>query len=40
MLFFRNGLWGTLAGRFDWHLFPVRRRFESLTESEIAGGKS
>ncbi|MGD9915522.1 MAG: branched-chain amino acid ABC transporter permease [Rhizobiaceae bacterium] len=28
MLFFRKGLWGTLADRYDLHLFPVRRRFE------------
>ena len=28
MLFFRKGLWGTLAERYDLHLFPVRRRFE------------
>jgi branched-chain amino acid transport system permease protein len=28
MLFFRKGLWGTIADRYDLHLFPVRRRFE------------
>ena len=28
MLFFRKGLWGTIAERYDLHLFPVRRRFE------------
>ena len=26
MLFFPTGLWGTLAERFDLHLFPIRRR--------------
>ncbi|BCH32185.1 branched-chain amino acid ABC transporter permease [Mesorhizobium sp. L-8-10] len=39
MMFFPKGLWGTLADRYDLHLFPVRRRFEMLTRSEIAGGK-
>ena len=29
MLFFRKGLWGTFADRYDIHLFPVRRRFEA-----------
>jgi len=29
MLFFRKGLWGTFAARYDIHLFPVRRRFET-----------
>jgi branched-chain amino acid transport system permease protein len=29
MLFFRKGLWGTLADRYDIHLFPIRRRFET-----------
>ena len=29
MLFFRKGLWGTFADRYDMHLFPVRRRFEA-----------
>jgi branched-chain amino acid transport system permease protein len=28
MLFFPKGLWGTLAERFDLHLFPIRRRLE------------
>jgi branched-chain amino acid transport system permease protein len=28
MLFFRKGLWGTFADRYDVHLFPIRRRFE------------
>jgi branched-chain amino acid transport system permease protein len=28
MLFFPKGLWGTLADRFDFHLFPIRRRLE------------
>jgi branched-chain amino acid transport system permease protein len=28
MLFFPRGLWGTLAERFDLHLFPIRRRLE------------
>jgi branched-chain amino acid transport system permease protein len=28
MLFARKGLWGTLAERYDLHLFPVRRRLE------------
>ncbi len=28
MLFFRRGLWGTLAERYDIALFPIRRRFE------------
>ena len=28
MLYFRKGLWGTIAERYDLHLFPVRRRFE------------
>lgn len=27
MLFAPKGVWGTLADRFDLHLFPVRRRF-------------
>ena len=26
MLFFPRGLWGTLAARYDVHLFPIRRR--------------
>ena len=26
MLFFPKGIWGTLAARYDLHLFPVRRR--------------
>ncbi len=30
MLFFRKGLWGTFADRYDIHLFPVRRRFEAV----------
>ena len=28
MLFFPKGIWGTLAERFDLHLFPIRRRLE------------
>jgi branched-chain amino acid transport system permease protein len=28
MLFFPKGLWGTLADRLDFHLFPIRRRLE------------
>jgi branched-chain amino acid transport system permease protein len=28
MLFFPKGIWGTLADRFDLHLFPIRRRLE------------
>jgi branched-chain amino acid transport system permease protein len=34
MLFFRKGLWGTFAARYDIHLFPVRRRFELLAAAE------
>ena len=26
MVFFPKGLWGSLAERFDLHVFPVRRR--------------
>jgi hypothetical protein len=33
MLFFPKGIWGTLAERFDLHLFPIRRRLE------IVGGE-
>ena len=29
MLFFRKGLWGTFADRYDIHLFPISRRFEA-----------
>jgi len=36
MLFFRKGLWGTFADRFDLHLFPVRRRFEPIPTKELA----
>ncbi|WP_158814359.1 branched-chain amino acid ABC transporter permease [Methylocapsa sp. S129] len=28
MLFFPKGVWGTLAERFDLHLFPIRRSLE------------
>jgi branched-chain amino acid transport system permease protein len=31
MLFFPKGLWGTLAERFDLHLFPIRRHLETLS---------
>jgi branched-chain amino acid transport system permease protein len=34
MLFFRKGLWGTFADRYDLHLFPVRRRFETVQDSD------
>jgi branched-chain amino acid transport system permease protein len=39
MLFFRKGLWGTFADKYDLHLFPVRRRFELLAETDSSGGK-
>ena len=40
MLFFRKGLWGTFADRYDVHLFPIRRRFERLAVTEaIPGGR-
>ena len=35
MLFFRKGLWGTFADRYDLHLFPVRRRFELIATHEL-----
>jgi branched-chain amino acid transport system permease protein len=38
MLFFRKGLWGTFADRYDLHLFPVRRRFELLAQEQTAPG--
>jgi hypothetical protein len=25
-VFARGGVWGTVSARFDWHLFPTRRR--------------
>lgn len=28
MLFFPNGIWGTIAQKYDIHLFPIRRRLE------------
>jgi branched-chain amino acid transport system permease protein len=34
MLFFRKGLWGTFADRYDIHLFPIRRRFEAIAANE------
>jgi branched-chain amino acid transport system permease protein len=34
MLFFRKGLWGTIADRYDLHLFPVRRRFEIVKDGD------
>jgi branched-chain amino acid transport system permease protein len=39
MLFFRKGLWGTFADKYDLHLFPVRRRFELLADTDSSGGK-
>jgi branched-chain amino acid transport system permease protein len=39
MLFFRKGLWGTLAERYDLHLFPIRRRFERLDQPPRSGGE-
>lgn len=39
MRFFPKGLWGTLAEKYDLHLFPVRRRFEVLNAADIAGEK-
>lgn len=39
MLFFRKGLWGTFADKYDLHLFPVRRRFELVGEIVSSGGK-
>lgn len=38
MLFFRKGLWGTFADRYDLHLFPVRRRFELLVQEQTVPG--
>jgi branched-chain amino acid transport system permease protein len=32
MVFFPKGLWGSLAERFDLHVFPVRRRLTSTIE--------
>jgi branched-chain amino acid transport system permease protein len=40
MLFFRKGLWGTFADRYDIHLFPVRRRFEAVEVPTASGGKT
>lgn len=40
MLFFRKGLWGTFADRYDIHLFPVRRRFEAVEGPTASGGKT
>jgi branched-chain amino acid transport system permease protein len=40
MLFFRKGLWGTLAERYDIHLFPVRRRFVTVEVPKHSGGKT
>jgi branched-chain amino acid transport system permease protein len=34
MLFFPKGIWGTLAERFDLHLFPIRRRLEIVDRAE------
>jgi len=34
MLFFPKGVWGTLAERFDLHLFPIRRRLEIIGRDE------
>jgi branched-chain amino acid transport system permease protein len=34
MLFFPNGIWGTLADRYDLHLFPVRRRLKVRTKNQ------
>ncbi len=31
-LFLRRGIWGTLADRFGWHLFPIRRRVLTLND--------
>jgi branched-chain amino acid transport system permease protein len=33
MLFFPRGIWGTLAERFDLHLFPIRRRLRFAGDS-------
>jgi hypothetical protein len=32
MVVFPKGLWGSLAERFDLHVFPVRRRLTSTME--------
>ena len=40
MLFFRKGLWGTFADKYDLHLFPVRRRFELVGDIAPSGGKN
>ena len=40
MMFFRKGLWGTLADRYDLHLFPVRRRFGPATAADRTGEKT
>ncbi len=31
MLKMRNGIWGELARRFDWQLFPVKRRIRQIS---------
>lgn len=35
MLLAPRGLWGTLASRFDWHLFPVQRRLRRVDATDI-----
>jgi branched-chain amino acid transport system permease protein len=36
MLFFPKGIWGTVAERFDFHLFPVRRRLDVVARDAAA----
>lgn len=40
MMFFRKGLWGTFAERYDIHLFPVRRRLVAVGEPNTSGGRT
>jgi branched-chain amino acid transport system permease protein len=41
MLRMRSGIWGAIARRFDWQLFPVQRRIRQLpgkaSEAQGAG---